>query len=77
MKQRIERILMLADTTLDDLAVATHHYNLNVHFDSDGFIDSAIVCEHCPIGWITIYDCGSTYLIEKEIAKNLKKVGVK
>ena len=68
MKQRIERILALADTTLEELAVAKHQKGFTsvmVHLDGDGFIDKAeLVYElnykiNAPVGWITIFECGT------------------
>lgn len=46
MKQRIERVLALADTSLDELKDDIHKNKytvLAVHLDSDGSIDGSIV----------------------------------
>ena len=68
MRQRIERILALADTTLEDLAVASHQKGftrLMVHLDDGGFIDKAEGVYDCiyeinaPVGWRTIFECGT------------------
>ena len=88
-KQQIERVLALADTTLEELAVATHQEGFTsvmVHLDGDGFIDKAeLVYElnykiNAPVGWRTIYECGTgtrkcteTYCSTEDVAEGIAK----
>ena len=88
-RQQIERVLALADTTLEDLVVATHQEGFTsvmVHLDDCGFIDKAeLVYElnykiNAPAGWRTIYECGTgtrkcteTYCSTEDVAEEIAK----
>ena len=66
-KQQIERVLALADTTLEDLVVAAHKRGftkLLVLHDDDGFIFKATVrrnlfYQDMHLGWSSVLSCGT------------------
>lgn len=84
----VERILALADTTLEDLVVAAHKRgftNLLVLHDDDGVILKATVrrnlfYQDMHLGWSSVLSCGTgtekcteTYCSTENIAEEIAK----
>ena len=71
-RQQIERVLALADTTLEELAVAIHQRGFTavvIYLDENGLVDKAELVDKLSyiinprVGWETIFFCGLKIIV--------------